>query len=160
MAEIDDSTDVEVYPGAERPVAVPAEIVLAAQKEFRAYEAHQRGEAWDVIAIREGWPSANAARAAVRRYLTEGQVLAEDWTKAEMLALELAKLNRLRAAVWDSALEGKIPAVAMARQLTLDRIELLKLKDQADEDEQAARTVVVLGSEDDYVSTLQQVAQG
>lgn len=142
----------------ERPISVPADIVLAAQREYRAYLAHQSGEGWDTIAVREQWATPEAARAAVRRYLKEGGVLASNWTRAEMFAIEIARLNALQTAVWEGAMEGKIPAVAMARQIIRDRIELLGLDQETDDAGLKARTVVVYAEdEESYIASLASV---
>jgi hypothetical protein len=52
---------------------------------------------------------------------------------------------------------GKIPAIAMARTLVLDHISVLKLDEVADEDNEKARTVVVMDS--DYVDSLRRAAE-
>lgn len=150
---------VQVYPGVDRPIAVPEEIVLEAQREYRAYIAHRSGESWAVIAEREHYASPAAARASVTRYLREGQILVEEYTKAEMLALEVARLNALQAAVWDGAMEGRIPAVMTARTIIMDRVKLLKLDDEADNNDLRARTVVIMGSGEEYSAALQRVAE-
>lgn len=155
MAE-DDGT-VEVYPGAERPVAVPAEIVLEASREYRAYLAHQQGKNWAEIAVQENYATPTAARESVRRYLAEGRVLAQDYTKAEMLALEIATINKMQASIWDAAVAGKLPAVAMVLNCVGMRMKYLRLDEDNDMADQA-RTVVVHAEDGAYLATLERVA--
>ena len=90
MCKDGEDKKVLVFPGSERPVAVPEVIVLAAQRPYRAYKAHQSGKSWDEVAEQEKYPSAQSARADVRRYLTEGRALVTEWSRAEQLAIELA----------------------------------------------------------------------
>ena len=148
--------EVEVYNGADRPVAVPAEIVLAAQREYRAYQDHQNGLSWAEIAEKENWPSAAAAQSAVRRYLAEGEVLVERWTKAEMLSIHIATLRRLKAKAMEGAMEGRLPAIAMVRDLIMDEIKLLRLDEEVGTG--GVRTVVVSGDEKTYTARLVEVA--
>ena len=150
--------NVMVFRGPDRPVAVPEEVVLSAQREYRAYLAHQKGMSWAEVAEREKYPSADAARFDVRRYLTEGRALVTEWSRVEMLHIELARLDALQASIWDAAVGGKLPAVALARDLIMSRIKILKLDEAVDEDETRARTVVVYGDTDSYSAALEQAS--
>lgn len=147
---------VEVYPAVDRPVAVPAEVVLEACREYRAYQMHQDGVSWAEIAEIEGYPSPSSAQSTVRRYLQEGQVLVADWSKAEMLAIHIATLRKMRAVAMKGALEGKLPAMAMVRDLIMDEIKLLRIDEEVGTG--GVRTVVVDGDEATYTAELARVA--
>lgn len=153
-----DDNVISVFRGPDRPVAVPEAVVLEAQREYRAYLAHQSGLGWAEVAEQEQYPSAEAARQDVRRYLTEGKALVTEWSRSEMLSIELARLDTLQAAIWDAAIGGKLPAVALARDLIMTRIKVLKLDEAAGEDETRARTVVVMGDTASYSAALEQAS--
>jgi hypothetical protein len=153
-----DDDNVLVFRG-DRPVAVPESIVLEAQRPYRAYQAHLAGKPWSVVATDEGYPSGDAARSEVRRYLTEGRSLVSEWTRQEMLAIELARLDALQAACWEAAIGGKLPAIALARDLIVTRIKMQKLDEIGDEGDTKARTVVVNGDEVSYVTTLERLSE-
>ena len=153
-----DEPKVLVFRG-DRPVAVPESIVLEAQRPYRAYQLHLSGKSWDIVAAEEGYPNGDAARSEVRRYLTEGRALVSEWTRHEMLAIELARLDALQAACWDAAIGGKLPAIALARDLIISRIKVQRLDEVGDEGDVKARTVVVHGNEDNYVTTLERLSE-
>ena len=154
MENDDDDAEVLVFRGVDRPIAVPKEIVLSAQKEYRAWEAHKSGKPWDVIAAEEDYPSAAAARQAVHRYLREGRALVTEWTRSEMLAVDVARIEALLSYTWPGAEAGKIPAIAMAHNLVMSHIKTLKLDEVVDEDADKARTVIVM--DDNYLDALEQ----
>ena len=158
MSEDDDDKKVLVFPGSDRPVAVPEVIVLAAQRPYRAYKAHQSGKSWDEVAEQEKYPSAQSARADVRRYLTEGRALVTEWSRAEQLAIELASLRALQAACWEGAMEGKLPAIALAKDIIVTRIKVLRLDEASTEEEDRARTVVIQGESESYISALRDAS--
>lgn len=149
--------EVLVFPGVDRPVAVPQEVVLEAQRPYRAYQAHEKGLTWEQIAAVEGYPSGRSVREDVRRYLTEGRALVQEWSRAELLSIEMARLDTLQAAIWDAAIGGKLPAVALVRDLIVTRIKMQKLDETADEDSSKARTVVIMGETDDFQAALTKV---
>lgn len=132
--------------------------MLEAQREYRSYLQHQKGDSWALVAQTEGYPSADAARLDVRRYLTEGRALVTEWSRTEMLSIELARLDTLQAAIWDAAIGGKLPAVALARDLIMTRVKILRLDEAATEDETRARTVVVHGDSISYSETLERAS--
>lgn len=154
-----DNDKVLVFQGEQRPVAVPEEIVLLAQRPYRAYTAHQKGVSWLEIAEIEGYPTATAAQADVRRYLSEGQALVSDFTRSELLTMAVEQLRKLRSCVWEDAMDGKLPAVKLARDLIIDEVQLLRLNETTAEEATGGRTVVVSGGNDHYITTLERVAE-
>lgn len=140
-----------------RPIAVPEDIVLAAERPYRAYMLKQAGHNWETIALAENYPSWKSARADVQRYLDEGSSVIADFTRKQLLELEIARLEQLQQAVWSIAMKGNLPAVNSALSIITTRAKLLRLdQDIRDEDEaMTGRTVVVGTDEDGYRAGLQ-----
>lgn len=142
-----------------RPVAVPDEIVSEAEREYRAYTARLSGQSWAEIAVNEQWPSAEAAAAAVKRYLAEGKAVVGDLRRREALAMEMARLDALQSALWPQAMKGNVAHVGMALQVVNARVKLLGLE-QATEEEAGAAETVVVPSDEGYLAALQRAASG
>jgi hypothetical protein len=146
-----------------RPVAVPAEIVEAAERPYAAYQLHLRGYSWREVAMEMDYLDERAARADVKRYLAEGQALIADTTRVEMLELEVQRLNALQSAVWPAALAGHLPSVNAALSIVVQRAKLLGLDQMAEVEalpgEQAgARTVIVPAEPGGYLRVLKEAS--
>lgn len=144
-----------------RPVAVPEDVVIASERPWRAYQLLQSGHSWKAIALAEGYPSWQAARADVQRYLAEGAELVGDFTRRQLLQMEVDRLNELQRAVWDKAMAGQPQMVNQALAIILSRAKLLKLdQDVRDEAEDLkGRTVVVPNDEEGYSASLEQAGR-
>jgi hypothetical protein len=152
--------DPMVYRGHDnRPVAVPHEVVIESERPYRAYMLHAGGLNWEQVALQEGYPNRDAARADVRRYLDEGRSLVQDLTRKQLVERELQRLDLLQSSVWRKAMEGNLPAAGMALSVVRERIKLLRLdQDIRDDDDTLGGTVVVGGDEDSYTRGLEIAA--
>lgn len=146
----DDKPDADVLvfrnPITERPVAVPEQVVLEAERPYRAYLAHLGGTSWPLIAVDEGYADVQAAQRDVQRYLQEGRAVVADYRRREMLAMEIARLDALQTAIWANAMGGHLPSVTACMNLIITRVRLLALdQGEADtgDDELDAKTVVI-----------------
>lgn len=152
--------DVLVFrrPDSGRPVAVPTDVVMAAERPYRAYCARLSGMGWEAVALQEGYPNAVAAAAEVNRYLESGKAMVSQASAGALITLELDRLNALQAAIWESAMEGNLPAVSVSMNLVLSRVKLLGLDFAAESGEgaNAPRTVVVPMDSAGYVAALQE----
>lgn len=148
-------TVTQIYrnPDTGRPIAVPDEIVTQAEREYRAWKAHQRGTPWPVIAENEGYPNGMAASEAVKRYIDEGRAVVGAFRRQEVVATELAVHLALRDAMWDGAMLEHKPSHVMAMLATNDRIGKLYGLDQVDAEDATVQTVVI--PSEDYLAQLQ-----
>lgn len=147
-------------PGDQRPVAVPPEVVIASERPYRAYQLKVSGARWEDVALAESYPTPEAARADVERYLAEGKSLVEEFRRKELLSLEIARLDALQLALWPLALQGNIAAVNSAMSLVMNRAKLLRLDQDIREDENTieGRTVVAPVDEEGYAAALRRAA--
>lgn len=144
--------------GANQPVAVPADVVTAAERTYRCYQAKVGGKSWAEIAEQENYPSASAAKADVARYMGEAQSLIVEASMRSMLTLEVARLDALQASFWGQAMMGHVPSGRMVLDVIRTRAAMVGLDpEKMGEAAQGARTVVVkTDSEEGYVASLQQ----
>lgn len=144
-----------------RPVAVPEQVVIASERPYRAYLMQQAGHSWQAIALAEEYPNWQAARADVQRYLNEGAELVGDFTRRQLLQMEVDRLNALQQAIWQKAMAGQPQMVNQALAIILSRAKLLKLdQDVRDETEDLkGRTVVVPNDSVGYSATLEQAGK-
>ncbi len=154
----DDASNVLVFRnpiGA--PVSVPSEVVSAAQVVYNAYMAKVSGMDWAMVAMQFHYPSAQAARADVERYVHEGAALVTDQSRQALLELEVARLDVLQSALWNNAIGGSIPAVSEVRQIIKTRADLVK--DMGDKVSDSTRTVVIPVGPQEYTAMLQHIAE-
>lgn len=159
---VGDQATVLVFRGQnQRPVAVPQDVASAAERPYRAYLKRQAGHNWETVAVAENYPTWQAAREDVKRYMAEAASLIADSSRKELLEESVNMLDALRAAVWDSAVNGNIAAVREAHGLVLSRAKLLRLdQDIRDEEKElTGRTVVVGNDEESYTAGLKAAAE-
>ncbi len=144
--------------GANQPIAVPADIVTAAERSYRCYQAKVGGKSWEEIAKQENYPNATAAKADVSRYMGEARSLIAETSMRDMLTLEVARLDALQASFWGQAMMGHVPSGRMVLDVIRTRAAMVGLDpEKMGEAAQGARTVVVsTDSEAGYVASLQQ----
>jgi len=145
-------------PDNNRPVAVPDEVVLGAERPYRAYRARMTGMSWQQVAIEEGYTSPQAAALEVNRYLEEGRKLVSDASAGALINLELSRLDALQEAIWPAAMGGHLPSVSVTMQLVMSRVKLMGLEVLAEKGEGtgAPRTVVVPMDSAGFVAALQE----
>jgi hypothetical protein len=129
----------------------------------RAGDAHRlrlAGVDWEVIAGQVGYASGRVASLAVDAYLQRIAVeQAPEWRR-QTLQLELARMDALQAAFWDDALQGDRHAAEVVLKVIARRCKVMGY-DKADESlAPAARTVVVGGTSEEYINTLQSLIAG
>ena len=141
------------------PVAVPTDVVTAAERVYRAYTSHLEGKSWTQIALEEQYPSDDAVKYDVQRYLDEAKSLVIHHTAREMLQLEVARLNELQSYVWPMARKGHVQSIGAAVNIIMSRAKLIGLDpDHMADKGDTSRTVVVPNDEDGYVASLQRAA--
>lgn len=138
----------------QRPVAVPEEVVEEAEREYRAYKSYRNGHTWNDIARDEGYPNAEAASAAVKRYLDEGRTIIRELRRNEILATEVDYLRYLRTQLQTGVEVGKPSHIMAALAVHRDLMKALAL-DQPDPEDTTAQTVVV--PSEDYIQSLQVI---
>jgi len=139
------------------PVAVPQEVVAAAQAVYKAYLDKVAGMSWDLVAFNHHYPTAAAARSDVERYIKEGAALVTDQSRQIVMELEVARLDALQIALWNHAMEGSVPAVSEVRQIIKTRADLVRSMDEKDAD--PTRTVVIPVSPGEYTAMLKDIVE-
>lgn len=145
---------------ANEPIAVPTEVVTAAERAYRCHSWRIEGRSWEWIAQQEGYPSAKAAAYDVERYLDEGRALVVEKSARQMLTLEVARMDALQSALWPMAMKGHVQSATAVLSIIVNRSKLVGLDpEKMNEDAAAqARTVVVPSHEDGYLAALKSAA--
>lgn len=142
-------------PETQRPVAVPEEIVSAAEREYRAWKAHTSGKSWVTIAAEEKYDSPEAARESVKRYLAEAVAVVQDFNREQIVADHVGRLALMRSYVWKGVEAGKTASIAQALAIEDRWVKAFGLDQETGEDA-ATQTVVVIDKEDRaYLQLLQ-----
>lgn len=158
----DDASDDQmlVFRGHDgRPVAVPHDVAYAAERPLRAYELKQTGMSWRQVALQENYPNGDAARLDVARYLKEGASLVADFTKKELLAMDVERLESLLRFCWSGASQGNPQLIGQAHGIVMSHVKLLRLDGDTGEDEGNGKggTVIVPADEEGYSKALEKI---
>lgn len=148
------------HPETGAPVVIPREVALQESRPYRAYCDYLSGVGWEVIAERYEYVDARAAQYDIGQYVESARSLYNQLTVHQRKALQLARLEHLMNASWESATRGSLPAINTARQLIVDMIKLEKL-DQVEEDDPDGKkqTVIIDGAEEDFVAGLERASR-
>ena len=158
MPEPGDTSVLVFRNEANEPIAVPGEVVTAAERQYRCHLAHMQGDSWALIALNEGYPSAQAAASDVKRYLEEGAALVTEASRRESLALEVARLDRYMRMLDEKAAEGNIIAINAGVNIVMKRSQLLGLLSE-DMAVTTTRTVVIPLDDDGYAAALRELVE-
>lgn len=136
-----------------------AQIVpLSGNKEYHAYQLHLQGMSWPEIAEKVDYANGPTARVQVRAYLTRAAGEMEVARKAEILETEMARLDALQSAAWPDAMLGDVKSIGAVLAVMKHRATLLGLGEGNLADATKYTTVVIAGSEEEYIRALE--AQG
>lgn len=143
------------------PVAVPDSVVTEAERAYRCYKARIGGRSWEMIAAEERYPSAEAARRDVDRYMGEAKALVIEKSQQDMLVLEVARLDALQSSLWPNATSGHVPSAMGVLNIIKLRSQLVGLDPEKMANKAAElRTVVVEGSTTStYIQELQRASE-
>jgi hypothetical protein len=98
-------------------------LATARLKRARAVELVAQGLSYDQVARTVGYSHRGSAHKAVFTALQEREVEAVD----QLRAVELARLDRLQAALWQDAMAGDVKAVSAVLRIIDLRLRLLGL---------------------------------
>lgn len=155
----EDGAKVLAFRNADKePVVVPTAVATEAERAFRAYGLRIGGKSWNEIAQMEKYPSPTAAKADVDLYLAEGRSLVVEKSAKDMLTLEMARMDALQNYLWGFVQSGSIPAITEARHIIMSRARLAVALGGLTENKDGAQTVVIGGSAQNYLGTLQEAA--
>lgn len=144
-----------------KPVAVPREVAEAAERPLRAYSLRVMGYSWDRIAAMEGYPTPAAASRDVSIYINEGRALVSDFSRQQLVEIELSRLDAMQSGLWEDACKGNAGSVGMVLRIMDTRIRLLSLEPVQRVAEVAGTrhvTIVVPPDQDGYKAALTRMA--
>ena len=126
---------------------------------YRAYQLNLGGKSWDEVARLTGYANAKTAQVRVRQYITQAAVEMDMARKDEILQLEMARLDVLQDAHWDSAISGDDVKSAEFVLKVMDRRAKLLGLDLLSQTSGTVtnNTVVVQGDTKDFIRSLRLV---
>jgi preprotein translocase subunit SecD len=128
-----------------------------AEQARKAYKMRMAGVKWWDIA-EELQISEGQVRKTVADRISEVADLVDYYQKREFLSLELDRLDALQAAMWDDAMDGKVPAVQAVLAVMDRRAKWLGFA-EPEQQSVTTNTIVIPGNTREYVAALQQVRQ-
>jgi hypothetical protein len=146
-------------PGNVRTLAAADQVVSMLDERYaiarQALDLRNKGYSlWEIaelleISEAEARRGLVAATKAAAELLNEGQ-------KAELLAIEVMRLDRLQTPYFDAAMQGDVRAADFVLRVIAQRAKLLGL-DQSVTIDARKQTVIVAGGEQDYIAALRAV---
>jgi hypothetical protein len=148
----EDGAKVLAFRNADKePVVVPTAVATEAERAYRCYGMRIGGKSWSEIAT--------AAKTDVDRYLAEGRALVVESSAKDMLTLEISRMDALQNYLWGFVQSGSIPAITEARHIIMSRAQLVvALGGGLDKAKDGTQTVVIGGTAQNYLGTLQEAA--
>lgn len=138
-------------------VREPATGEIMQSRADEAYERKMAGQSLTDIAGELGYNSgAEVAQAIRQRMRSEAKFLDED-DRDGILALELARLDKLQFAVWPSAVYGDPKAVDLVLKIMTLRMRVTGV-DQPDASAGKHTVLVIGGNEESYVQALKEAS--
>lgn len=125
------------------------------EKAWSAYQLRAKGMSWQEIAAELHYDSALQARRRVTQMLSAAAAGLDDERRSEMLELELARLDMMQSALWESALAGDVQSVNAVLKIMTHRANLAKLVGENTGGE--SRTVII--ASENYVDHLKELAE-
>ena len=116
-------------------------LAAARLKRVRALELAADGMSYDEVARAVGFRHRASAFRAVHKALDEREVAGVD----ELRALELVRLDRLQAALWDKAMTGDTRAINGVTRIVGQRARLLGLYQAAPAHPDVTPQVLIVG---------------
>lgn len=132
------------------------EVSLISKEEmaYRGYELRISGADWTAIAQELGYNDGAHARSQITALINKAKASLSMERKAEIIELELDRLDQLQLAVWPSAMTGDTKSIDSALKIMVHRAKLLQLGEEKPE---TTRTVIVTSS--DYIERLREVSE-
>lgn len=125
---------------------------------YRAYKLHLGGKSWEEVAKITGYANGRTAQVSVRQYITSAAVAMDVSKKAEVLDIEMARLDVLQDAHWDNAISGDdVKSAEFVLKVMGHRAKLLGLELVAQGGTVTNNTVVVQGNTEEYIRSLRLV---
>ena len=124
----------------------------------QAYQMRLKGMSPSEISAHLQYSDGTAVTRAINeRFKIEASQLTSE-ERESMIAMEMARLDALQAAVWDSAMYGEAKAVDTALKIIQTRVKVAGL-DQIDTSTGKNTVLVIGGQQADYVESLKQLVE-
>jgi heme oxygenase len=129
-------------------------VITPEELAYRAYQMRVKGYSWAHIAEEYGYTGPMDAHRKVTYLIKAAGAALSDERKEEILDLELARLDELQRAYYQSGIDGDLKAAEFVLKVMNHRAKLARL---GEEQVQTTQTVIVTDS--NYLSALQGLAE-
>lgn len=126
------------------------------------YEAHNlnlKGLPWSDIAAQTGYPTSEAAELGAKIYLQREALRLQALTKAERLALMMARYDAQLAAWWSASIQLDDKAGTQVLRILNAQAKLLGLEEVEKDASGKGKTILVMGTEKEFTSALKEIAE-
>lgn len=127
-----------------------------------AVEAHRlrlQGMGWADIAGICGYRTTQNCQTAVQRMLLQAGKELDARRRAQLLMLEVQRLDAIQHAYWDAAIGGNIFAAQLILKIVEQRVKLLRLAEPEVANAVPQAALVIAGDQEQYVAGLRKVVE-
>lgn len=157
MEEFSEHRELQIHD----PFVLPDELELDHEIErprwWYAQQLRMAGAAWPEVARALGYSDGAQARKAVASNVTEWKLE----NAAELIRLELERLDMLQLVVWRRARQGDLKSIETVLKIMSQRAKYLGLDDgNKAEDEGDSKGVIVIGGDsEEYIEAIKRVTE-
>lgn len=130
------------------PFVLPSEVELEHEIErpkwWYAQQLRLAGATWDEIAKALGYQSGPTAHTTVKRHTAQ----LSKQSAAELMELELERLDMLQLVVWRRARQGDLRAIETVLKIMATRAKYLGLDNGTYESESSAKSTILIGGDE------------
>lgn len=128
-------------------------LVSAEERAYRAYNLRVTGKSWDEIALELDYSSGSDAKRKVTLLVNKARGVMDAERRAEIVEMELDRLDKLQSAIWDIAITGSLKDMEMVLKIMTLRAKYVQNVEE--NRELSSRTVIV--TSDRFIEGLREI---
>lgn len=117
------------------------------------------GHTWSEIAEMTGYLNAADAQMSVRRMRQQAALRLDADLRAEILDLEMDRLNEIIKAYWPTAMAGEVKHAELVLKVIAQQARMLGLEELHTQAVQSTKTIIIAGNSEEYARALQSIAE-
>jgi hypothetical protein len=130
-------------------------VVTPQEKAYRAYQMRLAGVNNIEIANKLGYPNPNRVSKEIAILVNKAMKTVDADRRAEVVELELDRLDAMQSSIWGVALAGDYKAIDAVLKIMQHRARLLSLGSEGED--KSSKTVIIAA--DDYANTLKDLTR-
>lgn len=149
----------ELEPREDGQMVAIEDLETEEDRVYQAYRLHLRGVPWLIVAEQTGYANAKSAEVTVRNYIQRAGMEMDADRRQEMLTVQLDRINALIETQWTKAEMGDTKAADFCLRAIGQIGKYAGLEALHQKETQSSKTIVITGTQEDYVRALKQITE-